>query len=260
LQSSTKKDSIEWKENGWEYRAFGGVSLGAVVWRSRVGQIFEKLKAPDQVLKDDHRSKVLLIDLEGVPYIVKIFVLQKTWWWFRLTSLLFPTIGEIACENAVALNEVGLLTPSPSLLLQKRRFGMVIESLLVYPYLPGRTATIKDAGEIIEFVHRMHDSNWIHRDPHPANFLMTGTGLATIDPVRAKRSRSKYLKAYDVMLMEHDMPAAPALYGKESLGIHYVLAKAGHDFIRFYRKSKKQLRSILGLGKSGNLMNRSRNG
>jgi heptose II phosphotransferase len=205
-------------------------------------------------LKDDHRSRVTLLTIDGVDYISKDFVLQRTWWWFKMISLLFPTIGQIACRNALGLAKAGLLTPPPLYLLQKQRFGMVVESRLIYPYMQGSPATESDAQEIVSFVSRMHEAGWIHRDPHPANFIRTDEGLATLDPIKARRSRSLYRQAYDVMLLEHDLRDAPKLYGVGRLGGYFALAKAGHDFIRFYRRVKKNLRRGVGLkGNSGTL-------
>lgn len=132
---------------------------------------------------------------------------------------------------------------------------MAVESLLIYPYLSGTAATVSDTKSIVAFVHKMHDADWVHRDPHPANFLVTPTGLATIDPVRARKTRSKYLKAYDVMLMEHDMPDARELYGRESLGVLFAMAQRGHDLVRFYRKSKKIIRRSARFGTNGRPMN-----
>lgn len=245
----------EWKSSGWEYVAYGSENNPVVQWQLKIELVREAISIPMMVLKEDHRSKVSLIELEGSRFVIKEFILQKTWWWFKLTSVAFPTIGQIACANAIGLNEAGLLTPQPVLLMQRRRWGMAVESVLVYPYLEGKAATVSDANQIVNFVHKMHEADWVHRDPHPANFLKTTDGLATIDPVRAMKSKGNYLKAYDVMLMEHDMPEAPELYGREHLGILFTMAKWGHDFIRIYRMTKIGLRRCLGLGKSGSLMN-----
>lgn len=249
-----------WKSDGWEYFSFNVAGLTAEDVKTKLYKLLEGIRNPGSILKHDHRSAVYLTEIEGIPCIVKDFILQKTWVWFQITSLLWQTPAEIACRNALALKDIGLVTPQPMLLMQKRKFGLVIESLLIYPYLEGIPATPANSETIVGFVRKLHDAGWIHRDPHPGNFLLTPSGTATIDVLRLKRTNSRYLKAYDVMLMEHDMPDAPDLYGRSNLGVHFCMAKLGHNIVRFYRSSKHAIRRSVGLGRSGNLMKSTERG
>jgi len=220
---------------------------GALEWAKTTAAYLININAPDRVLKHDHRSLVELVHIGGAPYIVKKFTLQRTWFWFQLTSTAFPTLGEIACSNALALSQIGLMTPRPSLLMQRVEQGMVVESWLVYPYLDGRPATVADAPELVAYVKRMHEAGWIHRDPHPGNFIITDSGLATLDPIKARRNGNRYLKAYDVVLMANDYPEAIQLYGRERLGPWLPLARSGHSIVRYYRKTKRGIRRIMGI-------------
>ncbi len=220
-------------------------------WRNEMRTLLPRLETPEEIIKHDHRSEVGKIHIGEVCYIVKKFTLQHSWVWFKLTSLFFPTLGEIAAKNGAALSESGVRTPRPSLLLQRSDKGMVNGSWLVYRYLKGDELKPSDVGDIVPFVKRMHQLGWVHRDPHPGNFIRTSEGLATLDPIKARRSTSPYLQAYDVVLMENSMPEAVDIYGREELGIYYALAHTGHTFIRKYRFIKRSIRNALGIRGSG---------
>ncbi len=228
----------------WQVILFNGVGLE---WKRDFKNLIARLNQPDSVLKHDHRSQVGLIEIDGIKYIIKKFILQESWWWFQLTSLWFPTLGELACRNAFRLLKNGLLTPKPTLLLQKVKNGFVIDCWLVYGYLDGKPASVSDAKLIVNFIQRMHKVNLIHRDPHPGNFIKTDSGLATLDPLRICSTTSKYMKAYDIVLLENDIPEAPDIYGLNELGLYFRLAKFGHNLVRLYRKLKYLFRQILGI-------------
>ncbi|MBM3328020.1 MAG: hypothetical protein FJY67_00920 [Calditrichaeota bacterium] len=201
---------------------------------------------PKVVLKSDHRSLVGLVEIEGRKLVVKRFILQETWWWFQFTSIFSSSLGEIAHRNAFALSKLGIATPVPMFHILKRRGRMCTGVCLAYPFIEGRPATMDDAPAIVEFIKRMHRADWIHRDPHPNNYLVTSRGLVALDPLRARHSRSRYLKAYDVMLLEHDLPDAVELYGRGDLGIYYHLAVAGHNLVRSWRGLKAVARRMFG--------------
>jgi len=239
--------------DGWEI-TFHECDGETLEWAKEFAHKLIEPHAPENVLKHDHRSQVELMSVEGVQYIVKKFTLQRTWFWFQLTSTAFPTLGEIAYQNAIELAEAGLPTPKPSLLMQRVEQSMVVESWLVYRFLEGLTASPEDAVQIVDYVRKMHSAGWVHRDPHPANFLITPEGVATIDPIRARKTKSRYLQAYDLVLLTHDLPDATHLYGEDALGLWLPVAEAGHSMVRNYRNIKRGLRRLVGIkGNAGNL-------
>lgn len=233
--------------DGWQVSLWQNGRTGPVVTPEELASFITRLENPERIIKHDHRSSVGLVHHRGATYVIKKFTSQQCWFWFQWTSLLFPALGEVACRNAHELNRSGILTPHPVMLLQRIHRRIVTVSWIVYPYLNGQPAAAQDAEDIVRFIRDMHAAGWIHRDPHPGNFLRTERGMATLDPLRAKPSRSRYLKAYDVILLEHDIPNAAAIYGPELLGFWTILARTGHNLVRGYRIAKYGLRGLLGL-------------
>jgi serine/threonine protein kinase len=238
--------SFQW--SGWEITQFqGNGSMLESNWQERMVELFPRFQKPEAILKHDHRGLVGIFNYDGVRYAIKQFTIQSTWLWFQLTSIMFPSLGEIAFRNAVGLLASGIATPTPVMLLQRRCGGMVKESWLIYRFLPGETLTPADGEEIVKCLKSMHLAGWIHRDPHPGNFLRTPEGIATVDPLKMRRSQSRYLQAYDLVLLAHDIPEAPQLYDTRSLGRWFAVAKQGHRMLRVYRQGKQGIRKLFRL-------------
>ncbi len=247
-QMFNRQERVRFKYTDWQVSIHeNGAKPKGPDWHKEFVSLFRKLENPDVILKHDHRSEVGTFTIDSVRYVVKKFTLQRTRLWFRLASLLFSTLGEIACRKSFNLATDGISTPKPVLLMQQTRNRMVVSSWLVYRFVEGQTLTSKDAADIVSFVKSMHRNGWVHRDPHPANFIRTTKGIVTLDPIRVCSTRSRYLRAYDVVLMEHDMPSAPDLYGRMELGFWFPLAITGHKLVRFYRAVKYGLRRLFGL-------------
>ena len=233
---------------GWQIEVHeNGTHPAGPDWKREFSSLLQKLEHPECIIKHDHRGEVGTFNVDGIRYVVKKFTFQSTRLWFRLVSVFFPTLGEIACKNGLGLNADGIQTPRPALLMQQLKNGMVTSSWLVYRFLDGEILSEDNADEIVPFVKYMHGAGWVHRDPHPANFIRTDQGVATIDPIKVRQTKNPFLRAYDVVLMEHDMPNAPELYGRDELRSWYQIAKTGHWFVRFYRAIKHGLQRLLGI-------------
>ncbi len=216
-------------------------------WINRIEHLNALIAKPDLQFKEDHRSKVCLFSFDGVRYIGKEFTLQKTWFWFKFTSLLFRSLGEVAWFNSLELISDGIPVPEPELLMQRIRWGMVVESRMIYRFVDGKLLTTEDGSDIVEFVRKMHSAGWIHRDPHPANFIRTEKGVVMIDPIRARRSKCAFFHAYDAVLVARDIPNVRKFYGIKVFGLWYSLARIRHRMMGLYRKIKYFLRRTAGM-------------
>jgi len=246
---SLRKDGFRFRD--WLVIPFEDTSSEIPInWRDAAPDIWERLSAPDKIIKQDHRSLVGLIEWQGRRLVVKKFLLQRDWWWFRLTSILFPSLGEIACRNALLLNRLGILTPPPLLLMQRLHWGQVVDSWMIYPFVEELSTGTIELQRIVGFLKRMHRAGWIHGDSHPANFLDTSAGLTAIDPLQARACRLRYFQALDVVHLNDDRPGSIDSYGCGELGRWIAAAQAGRRMLKFYRDAKHRLREIAGM--SGN--------
>ncbi len=226
--------------NGWIIRAYDDKTGADFIQRN-----WKNICTPESVIKDDHRSFVGVFHSDGIKYTVKRFKLQHNRLGFRFASVFCSSLGEIACHNAVALNNAGIKTPPPGFLLQRVKLGAIRDSWIVYQFVPGEEIQPENQLEIVDFVKNMHHNGWVHRDANPTNFLMTESGMVTIDPICVRQSGSLLAMALDVLHLDSDILGTIERYGKGELGVWLSIAKFYRSFMRFYRSIKLLVRKVL---------------
>ncbi len=232
--------------DGWQVHLYGNNENNNNYWKDNLHGLSKYVHNPANIIKQDHRSFVAAFEYDSTKYVIKKFTLQNTWFWFRWTSIFFESLGEIAYRNSIMMQEEGMLTAEPVMLWQKTSKFSVYHSWMLYKYLDGKPMNSSDSSEIVEFVKKMHSKGWLHRDPHPSNFLRTSKGVATIDPIRVKKSTNRYLRACDLLHMIRDMPSAYDVYGGDEIKYWLKLARYFHNHLRLYRAIKHKLRTIVG--------------
>jgi len=246
IRSFLNHESEHFEHKGWHVHLFSADIDSGNKLKGSLEEMWQHMNNPAKIFKSDHCSFVAAFEYENEMYVIKKFTLQSTWFWFRWTSTVFASLGEVTCSNSLLMKKDGLLIPEPIMLWQRVRNLMVIESWMVYKYLEGEILNSSNVNYIVAFVKSMHSRGWIHRDPHPANFIKTVEGVATLDALRIVKSNSIYLKACDVLHMTRDMPEAARIYGTDELGFWLTTARHAHNFIRVYRFVKHQIQALIG--------------
>lgn len=174
---------------------------------------------PDRVLRDDQRSRVLLLERvpEGAPAeCLKLspgpWVLKRPLWrdgrgWNRLVSWFRPGEMRRAFHSAARMLELGLATPRPLMLMERRRWGLLVESWLVYEYVEGTPLGEAHWPLVVEALCRLHAAGLRHGDPHLANWLATSDGqVVALDPGLKRLCPLRADDAYDFVLLRNCQP------------------------------------------------------
>jgi len=246
LTKFLKNRGIFTQIDGWQIHFMNANTDEVLNRENSITDLMQQMSNPTGILKQDHRSYVATFEHDKTKYVIKKFTLQNTWFWFRWTSVLFESLGEIAYRNSILLQEDGLIIPEPIMLFQRVRNLTISHSWMIYKYMDGEELLSTDVIDIVSFVKSMHKQGWVHRDAHPANFLRTANGIATLDPIRATRSRNMYLRACDVLHMMRDMPKAGELYDDDKLGVWLKISLFSHNLGKIFRLIKQKARAIFG--------------
>jgi hypothetical protein len=166
---------------------------------------------PSRVLRDDARSRVLLLDsLPGAP--AGPWVAKRPLWrdgraWNRLVSLVARGEMARAFAGGLRLLELGLATPRPVLVLERRRRGLLVESWLLYQFAAGQPVAETHWPLVVRALERLHAAGLRHGDPHLANWLAAPEGgVIALDPNPRRLRRWLADDAYDFLQLRNCRP------------------------------------------------------
>ncbi|MFA7331257.1 MAG: hypothetical protein WC326_09300 [Candidatus Delongbacteria bacterium] len=209
---------------------------------------------PDQRLRDDARSRVLLlreapagtppelIHAAPAPWVLKRPLWRDGRAWNRLVSLFQP--GEMcrAFRAGLLLLESGVATPRPLLLLERRRWGLLVESWLVYEYVEGGPVTERQWPRVVEILSHLHAAGLCHRDPHLANWLVATDGqVVALDPGPRRLRPLLADDAYDFVLLRNCRPEILPLLPLQG-SWKWRVAEARNAAVQGWRRWKRRLR------------------
>jgi serine/threonine protein kinase len=161
-----------------------------------LGDLPGLLRSPSAETLQSGRNRIVAVRLpasatDPVEAVVKIFGSRG---FHKLKTLLLPSKGVRAWHGAVALREDGFETPIPIAVLERRRFGVAVESVFVAERVRGgreiralfRESPESDLRGLLEafapVLAGLHDAGLVHRDLSDGNVLVFSDENLTLSP------------------------------------------------------------------------------
>ncbi len=136
---------------------------------------------PVEMLRQHHRSVVEKKKLDDVYYVVKQPNNKNHSYWIRFTTLYRDSEVVKDLKSQLLLAQLGVATVTPVAALEKRKFGMVVDSRIIYRFKDGEQITESHYAEMINHMQTLHDNGYLHDDPHIKNFLQSENSVFAID-------------------------------------------------------------------------------
>lgn len=188
-----------------------------------------------KVLKDDQRSYVALIEIQGKKYIYKRPIEKNSRKWQRFLSIFRGSESKREFKNIEKIREVGLNGAVPYLAVEKKKGLVVYDSYLIYGYIDGRESSFKDIDLIMSELRKIHSLGYLHGDSHMNNFLIKGEKVYLIDTKLLWNKYGGFGRTFEFMYLEESCPQEID-YDKES--IYYKGAKGLRNYLTFLAKIK----------------------
>jgi len=209
---------------------------------NNIDALINQLENLPTTLKDNHRSTVKRGALFGLDVIAKRPSDKNRRLWARLSSLFVPAEAVTTIVNLAKLEQGGIESVKPLLALEKRQYGMVVDSWLCYQYRAGEPCSEACLNEIVELLHEMHAAGFRHDDPTWNNFLRDDDDvLFTID-TKARACNGAFQATNDFMLLKrankmHDLDIHTlGKFNKKApgywLAMLYMAMKSGRSALR----------------------------
>jgi thiamine kinase-like enzyme len=135
------------------------------------------------ILKDNNRSIVQRIKLEGLDLVLKIPVEKNKRPWIRFLTWFRMSEAFINLTGMQLLDDLHILSTKPILAAENRTFGMVMDAWLLYIYLDGKRCFEQPDtyNDVVQTLQKMHSKNILHGDPQMRNFIKSGNDIYVID-------------------------------------------------------------------------------
>ncbi len=202
----------------------------------------------EKELKATKRNYVAKIGFNGESYVLKSPRNE-----FRIPQRKVATVfkkGEALSTlvNITKAREAGITElVAPFLAMQKRKYGMIKESYIIYEYAEGKSAYLSEIPQIIKLAKKMHDRGFYHGDLNPSNFLLTEDGLKVIDTQAKRMIFGSYRAHYDMLTLEYD--SDPDSQKCEEFSKYYSYKKDIWYYLAFVVKRGKKTKIISNIKK-----------
>lgn len=161
-------------------------------------QLQEFLRAPDdfiargRLLKNGNSSTVALVQIAGRDYVLKRYNIKS--FWHGLRRALRPSRAWVSWRNAHMLEMLGVATPQPLLMMERRCGALRREAYFLSEFVAGEDVLRYLAKEPInsaawervlaqfgQLFQVMRDYHIVHGDMKATNFISTADALIVLD-------------------------------------------------------------------------------
>lgn len=198
-----------------------------------------------RVLKDNNRSYVAQFGHNGRKIIYKVPREKNQRLWIRFLTIFRASEAKKIINGMMMLSERDIPSTEPVLYAEKRTFGMVTDSWLMYEYNEGKSCLDRPETYpgVVELLRNVHKKNLLHGDPQIRNFIENDGQVALIDAIPKRPFFRPFDFAYEWAYLRRSNPDIEEFYGKikESRWYRFAVWYDGAErkFVRTRRKLKQ---------------------
>lgn len=192
-------------------------------------------------LKNDQRSLVQLVELDGKEYVYKVPKEKNNRKWQRLVNIIRGSDSFRSYKMMEQLEELGIKT-TRALLAGEKRTPLVVDSFLVMEYLKPEKLDKSDYKRVIEKLKFIHSKGYLHGDSQIANFMKNGNEIYAIDLRLQKNIYGEIGRKYEFLYLSRSLPEIEEFYGDMTETISYKIAYGYKQWLLFYGRMRKILK------------------
>jgi len=194
-----------------------------------------------KVLKDDNRSRVLLVNFQGEKLVVKEPREKNRRRWQKFLSVFRGSSSYLELKNCNKIIENGFLGAKGILVAEKTKGFWVDDSYFVSSYIEGVEGSIDYLKVISEELERIHSRGYLHGDSQLVNFMVGRDGkVYLIDCKLSKNIYGVFGSRYEFIYLEESCNRDIDVFPKDDL--YYRWAKLLNTYLHWYGRTKKKLR------------------
>ena len=212
--------------------------LTELIWSKKLNII--------KILKDDDRSRVLLVDFQGEKLVVKEPREKNRRRWQKFLSIFRGSSSYLEYQNCKKIIELGFDGAKAILAMEKTNGFFIVDSYFVSTYIEGTEGTIEELEVISKQLEDIHKKGYLHGDSQLVNFMVgkeTAEKEKKVYLIDCKLLKNKYLGfgcSYEFIYLEESCGKEIDVFSKTD--IYYRGAKLLNTYLHWYGRTKKKLR------------------
>ncbi|MGL4998293.1 MAG: lipopolysaccharide core heptose(II) kinase RfaY, partial [Cetobacterium sp.] len=191
--------------------------------------------------KDDARSFVALIIVDGERVVYKVPKEKNTKKWQRLISIFRGSEAKREFKIGVKILDSGFNGAIPILAWEKLENFMAVDSFYLMSYIDSHSATLKETEMVLEELRKIHKLGRLHGDAHLANFMIKDEKVYIIDCKFNKNKLTKLKQLYEFVELDKSCDGKMNFQEKKKLG--YKIVKKIDEWLDFYNYGRKKIKN-----------------
>ena len=194
-----------------------------------------------KVLKDDNRSKVLLVNYQEEKLVVKEPKEKNRRKWQKFLSVFRGSSSHLEYLNCKKIIEAGFKGAKGLLVVDIKKGFWIDKSYFVSTFIEGREGNIDQLDIISEKLKKIHKNGYLHGDSQLVNFMVGKDGeVYLIDCKLSKNIYGLFGSRYEFIYLEESCGRDIGIFPKDD--IYYRGAKLLNAYLHWYGRTKKRIR------------------
>lgn len=208
---------------------------------------YKRIKEKDysvmKTFKDDFRSLVQLVRINGKRYVLKVPKEKNNRKWQRFLSIFRGGESTRECKNLENIILNGFNAPKPYTSIEERRYGMVFNSMSIIEYVECRAASNKELDIVCNTLKEIHSKGFLHGDSQMTNFLISDNNkVYLIDSKFMKNKYGKFGKMYEFIYLEESCLIDLKDY-IDKKSFYYKTAKLLNSYLHWWGDFRKKFKN-----------------
>lgn len=206
-----------------------------------VDMILEDRLEVIRVLKDDHRSRVVLIEYRGKKLVIKEPIEKNKRKWQRFLNFFRGSESLREYKSCNLIINSGFNGAKALLAIDVYKGRFVEESYFVSEFIEGTEGNRENLTQISKELDFIHSKGYLHGDSQLPNFMIGKEGkIYLIDCKLIKNIYGKFGSRYEFIYLEESCHRTIDIYPKND--IYYRGAKALNLYRHWLGRTKKKIR------------------
>ena len=197
-----------------------------------------------KILKDNKRSVVKLIEIDGVKKILKITREKLLNKYKRILAIPFGSEAMKEFKGCKKVLKCSFNGPKPILVWEKKKGMQIIDSYFLMSYIEGKECELKEMKMLTDELSKIHKKKLYHGDAHKLNFIISEDTKLYIIDTKLPRDYFGLGKIYDFIELEKSTGFKDFYYKKKwyyKIFFELDIFKEKYDYWR--KKIRKKILS-----------------